>query len=97
VAAGQLPHPGGELGRDVDDLFTVGDQLLGEDPADPGGALDGPAPLRPALGEAAQGSVALAAGWEPLLGEQLATLVNCGGGVAVLVGSTPIRTRMGPP
>jgi hypothetical protein len=49
VASGQLPHPSGELGRHVDDLVAVGDQLLGEDPADPGGALDGPAPLRPAL------------------------------------------------
>ena len=97
VAGGQLPHPSGELGRDVDDLVAVGDQLLGEDPADPGGALDGPAPLRPALGEAAQGPVALAAGWESLLGEQLATLVEHGRGVAVLVRVNPDQDVHGPP
>jgi hypothetical protein len=38
--------------------------------------------------------VALGAGWEPLLGEQLAMLVNGDGGVAVFVRVNPIRTRM---
>jgi hypothetical protein len=97
VADRQLPHPSGELGRHVDDLFAVGDELLGEDSADPGGAFDRPAPLRPALGEAAQGPVALGAGWEPLLGERLATLVNGDGGVAVLVGVNPDQDAHGPP
>ena len=58
VAGGQLPHPGGELGRDVDDLFAVGDQLLGE---------------------------------------QLATLVEHGRGMAVLVRVNPDQDPHGPP
>ena len=97
VAGGQLPHPSGELGRHVDDLFAVGDELLSEDSADPGGAFDRPTPLRPPLGEAAQGPVALGAGWEPLLGEELATLVNGDGGVAVLVEVNPDQDVHGPP
>ena len=43
----QQPHPGGQLGRHVQHLLTGGDQLLGEQMPQPGGALHRPGPLRP--------------------------------------------------
>jgi hypothetical protein len=46
----QHPHPGGQLGRHVQDLFAVADQPLGQRPTQPVGALDRPAALGPAPG-----------------------------------------------
>jgi hypothetical protein len=45
----QQPHPGGQLGRHVQHLFPGGDQLLGQQMPDPGGAFHRPGPLRPRL------------------------------------------------
>jgi hypothetical protein len=53
VAGRQQPHPGGQLGGHVKDWFTLADQLLCEPAAKAAGALNGPAPLGPALGPAA--------------------------------------------
>jgi hypothetical protein len=44
----QHPHLSGQLGRHVQDLLAVADQL-GQRPADAMGALDRPAALRPTL------------------------------------------------
>jgi len=43
----QQPHPGGQLGRHIQHLLTRGDQLLGQQAPQPGGALHRPGPLRP--------------------------------------------------
>jgi hypothetical protein len=40
MADRQHPHPGGQLGRHVQDLFAVADQPLGQRPADAVGAFD---------------------------------------------------------
>ena len=42
----QQSHPGGQLRWHVDHLLAGGDELLGEQRAGPGGALDGPQPRR---------------------------------------------------
>jgi hypothetical protein len=47
VADRQHPHPGGQGGRHVQDLFAVADQPLGQRPADAVGALHRPTPVRP--------------------------------------------------
>ena len=43
----QQPHPGSQLGRHVQHPLTGGDQLLGQQVAQPAGALHRPGPLRP--------------------------------------------------
>ena len=43
----QQPHPGRQLRLNVQDPLAGGDELLGQQPAQPGGALDRPGPLRP--------------------------------------------------
>jgi hypothetical protein len=50
------------------------------------GALDRPAPLRPRSSPLKQALVADTRGWNALLVEQLAVLVEHGGGVGGLVG-----------
>jgi hypothetical protein len=47
MANRQYPHPGGQLGRHLQDLFAVADQPLGQRPADAMGTFDRPAALRP--------------------------------------------------
>jgi hypothetical protein len=47
VAGGQHPHPGSQLGRHVQHLLAVGDQPLGERPADAVRALDRPMSVVP--------------------------------------------------
>ena len=89
VAGRQKPHPGGQLGRHVNDRFTVADQLLREGAAQAAGALHGPAPLGPAFGPAAQRPRTSPGGGEPLLGDQFAALVEHGSGAAGLVGIDP--------
>jgi len=42
----QQPDPRRQLRLYVDDPLTGGDQLLGQQEAEPGGVLDGPRPLR---------------------------------------------------
>jgi len=85
----QHPNPGGELGRHVHHLLAVSDQLLGHGSADPVGALDRPAALRPALGPREQALVAGTCGWEALLAQELAVVVEGGGGVGGLVRVDP--------
>ena len=43
----QQPHPRGQLRLDVQDPLTGGDELLGQQAAQPGSTLDRPGPLRP--------------------------------------------------
>jgi len=50
VAGVEETDPGGELGRDVDDLFAVFEESLRERPPGAVGALDGPDPVGPGLG-----------------------------------------------
>jgi hypothetical protein len=69
------PHPGGQLGRHIQDLFAVAGQPLGQGPADAVSALHRPAALRPATGPPAQDLVAVQGGRNTLLAEQLAVLV----------------------
>jgi hypothetical protein len=45
---------GGEFGGHVDDVLAAGDQLLGEQPAEPVGAFDGPSAVRPLSGPRSQ-------------------------------------------
>jgi hypothetical protein len=89
VSGRQHPHPGGQLGRHVQDVLAVSDQPLGQWPAHPAGALHRPAPLRPGLGPSAQGLIASIGGRELLLVQQLTGLVESGGGVGGLVGVDP--------
>ena len=49
VAGVEQPDPGGELGRDVDDLLAVLEEPLRQRPAGAVAALDRPDPLRPGL------------------------------------------------
>src|SRR5258708_1842011 len=46
-AGRQQPHPGGQLGLHVEHELTRGHQLLGQEVADPAGALDPPGPPPP--------------------------------------------------
>jgi hypothetical protein len=85
VADRQHPHPGGQLGRHIQDLLAVTDQPLGQRPTDAVGALHRPTALWPALGPSPQGLVALKGGSDALLAEQLAVFVKRGGGVGGLV------------
>ena len=89
VADRQHPHPGGQLGRHVQNLFAVADQPLGQRPADPMRALHRPASILPLSSPLAQGLVALQGGGDALLAEQVAVLVERGGGVGGLVGVDP--------
>jgi hypothetical protein len=82
----QHPHPGGQLGRHVQDLFAVADQPLGQGSADTVGALHGPAALWPAPSPLAQLLVAVQGRGDALLAEQSPVVVECGGGVGGLVG-----------
>ena len=43
------PSPGGQLGRDVDDLLAVSDQSNGDVPSDAAAPLDSPDPVGPLL------------------------------------------------
>jgi hypothetical protein len=95
VADRQHPHPGGQLGRHVQDRFAVADQPLGVGSADAVGALDCPAALRPTGCPLAQGLVAVEGGRDVLLAEELAVLVEGGGGVGGLVGVDADHHRHG--
>jgi hypothetical protein len=85
VTGRQHPNPGGQLGRHIHHPLPVRHQLLGEGPADAMRALHRPGPLRPAAGPLAQALVAGAAGWKALVAQQLAALVERGGGMGGLV------------
>jgi hypothetical protein len=97
VADREDPHPGGQLGRHVQDRLAVASQPLRQGSADAVGALDRPAALRPAPGPLAQLLVAVQGRGDTLLTEQAAVLVEGGGGVGALWGSTPMVTGMRAP
>ncbi|MEJ7705938.1 MAG: hypothetical protein WKF82_00915 [Nocardioidaceae bacterium] len=71
VAGVEEPDPGGELGRDIDDVLAGLEQPLGERTADAVGALDGPDPLGPGLRVGPHRGVAGLVGAEPARAEQL--------------------------
>jgi hypothetical protein len=85
VADRQHPHPRGQLGRHVQDLFAVADQPLRQGSADAVGPLDGPAALRPAACPLAQLLVAVQGGRNALAVEQPAVLIQHSRGVGGLV------------
>ena len=93
VADRQHPHPGGQLGRHIQGLFAVADQPMSQRPPQAVGALDGPAALRPTAGPLAQLLVAVQGGRDALLVEQVALLIEHGGGVGGLVGVDADRHR----
>jgi hypothetical protein len=97
MAGRQHPHPGGQLGRHVHDLLAVADQPLGHGSANAVGALDGPAALPPAAGPLTQPLVAVQGGRDALLIQQLAVLIQHGGGVGGLVGIDADHHRHGAP
>jgi hypothetical protein len=67
-------------------VFTVADQPLREGSADAVGALHRPAALRPAFCPPTKGPVAVQGGRDAVAVQQLAMLVEGGGGVGGLVG-----------
>jgi hypothetical protein len=97
VADREHPDPGGQLGWHVQDVLAVADQPLGQGPADTVGALHRPPPVWPSCSPGTQGLIAVQSGGDVLLAEQVPVLVEGGGGVGGLVGSTPIITGMGTP
>lgn len=70
------PDPGGELGWDVDDLFAVLEEPLGQRSACAVASLDCPDPLRPAVDVLAHRGVAGAIGGEPPRSKSLFVLVD---------------------
>lgn len=65
LAGGEHPRPGGQLRWDVDDLLAVGEQPVGDVPADALAALDRPDPVRLLAGVLPHRRVAVAVGVEP--------------------------------
>ena len=59
LAGVEHPHLGGQLRRHVEDGFAVGDQALGDVPADAVAAFDGPDPIRVAAAGGQHRPVAL--------------------------------------
>jgi hypothetical protein len=89
VATIQQPHPGGQLGVDVDDLLAGHDQLLGKVVAQPAGALDRPVALGPTASPGQQPGRGLGTGEDRALANGLLALVNRDGDIGVLVRVDP--------
>jgi hypothetical protein len=94
VADRQHPHPGGQLGWHVQDLLAVANQPLGQRPSEAVSTLHRPTPVRPSCRPPTQGLVALNGGRNTLAVEQVAVLIQRGGGMGGPVGSMPIVTGM---
>jgi hypothetical protein len=71
LPGGEHPRPGRELRGHVDDLFAVGEQALGDVPADALATLDRPHPVRPLPAIGQHGVVAVLVGAEPAATEDL--------------------------
>jgi hypothetical protein len=95
VADRQHPHPGGQLGWHVQDLLAVANQPLGQRPPEAVSALNRPTPVRPSCRPPTQGLVALNGGRNTLAVEQVAVLIQCGGGMGGPVGVDADRHRHG--
>jgi hypothetical protein len=65
LPGGEHPRACRQLGWDVDDLLTIGDQPMRDVLADPRAALDRPDPVRPLLAVAKHGGEAVVVGGEP--------------------------------
>jgi hypothetical protein len=65
LSGGEDPCSGGQLGWDVDDLFAVGQEPVGDVLADAGAALDSPDPVRPLPAVAQHRVVSVTVGAEP--------------------------------
>ena len=89
MASVELASPCGQRGGDVEDDLAGGDELLGEQVAQPVGALDRPDPLGPPLGPSAKPSTCAPVDLDPKLGEDLPGLIEGHGGVRRLVGIDP--------
>jgi hypothetical protein len=86
-ASGQLPHPGGRGGRDIDHVLAPRDQPLREVPAQALGVLHRPPPLIEPLRPAQQPPVLRETRLDPQpVGELMRLRIQCRGGVAGLVG-----------
>jgi hypothetical protein len=76
VAGIEEPDPGGELGRDVNDLLAGLDQALGQWPAGTVGAFDRPDPVRLRLHVRPHRCVATLVGGEAARPEQVFLLID---------------------
>ncbi|WP_089298807.1 hypothetical protein [Actinoplanes regularis] len=65
LTGGEHPGPGRQLGGHVEDGFAVGDQALGDVPADTAAALDRPDPIGVLAAGGEYGLVTIAVGAEP--------------------------------
>ena len=71
VSGGEHPRPRRQLRRHVHHLLAVGDQPLGQVPADPVAAFDRPDPIRPPAGRREHLPVAVPVGAEPAAAEDI--------------------------
>ncbi len=85
----QQPHPGGQLGRHIQHPLPGGDQLLGQQVAQPGGALHRPGPLRPRRRPRQQLLRLGRAGTHPQLAQRLLTRADRHRGMRALVRVDP--------
>jgi hypothetical protein len=90
----QQPDPRGQLGLHVKDPLAGRHQLLGQEPAQPAGALDRPGPLRPARSPPDQLLRLGGAGADPQLTQRFFRSAYRHRRVAPLCGSTPIITTV---
>jgi hypothetical protein len=76
LAGGEDPGPGGQFRGYVQDGLAVGDQALGDVPADAGAAFDGPDAVLMLTTGGEHGLVAVAVGSEPALSDGLFAVVD---------------------
>jgi hypothetical protein len=86
VASIEQAYPGGEFGRDVNNMLAGFDQALGQWPASAVGALDRPQPIRPRLHVRAHRCVPALVGGEAARPEQVFLSVDDLDGGRQLVG-----------
>jgi hypothetical protein len=76
LAGGEHAGPGGQFRGHVQDGLAVGDQPLGDVPADAGAALDGPDVVLVLTAGGEQGLVAVTVGAEPALADGLFAVID---------------------
>ena len=85
----QQPHPGGQLGLHIQHPLPGGNQLLGQQAAQPGSALYRPNPVRPGGRPRDQLPGLRRAGTDPHLAQRLLGRGNCDRGVRALMRVDP--------
>jgi hypothetical protein len=89
VAGLQQPDPGSQLGLHIQHPLAGGDQLLGQQPAQPAGAFHRPGPLRPGLRPGNQLPGLVRAGPHPQLAQRLLGRADRHRGVRALMRVDP--------